>query len=212
LKFPKDFICRNCKSFGFSCRSSLRISSAEVLDLAAGVPQGFHLQKSQKFRLSCRLHFGRSWKLFELKIKLLALEVQSDLAIQESRHFVPHREVSRINGICINAPGEGEKDGSADAAGANIATQDSSITGRAYARQKEGMATGFSNAAPASTPKKALLPTHPEDDSSRHRISRWFPEDSGNGRLIRKGENIEQTSPFPDAPRYGLLEARTSLT
>jgi hypothetical protein len=63
-------------------------------------------------------------------------------------------------------------------------------------------------AAPAGTPKKALLPTHPEDGSSHHRIPRWFSEASDNGRLIGEGENIEKTS--PDAPRHRPPEAQIS--
>jgi hypothetical protein len=52
-------------------------------------------------------------------------------------------------------------------------------------------------AALVGTPKKALLPTHPEDDSGRHRISEWFTEASDNGRLVREGEDIEKTPAFP---------------
>jgi hypothetical protein len=68
-------------------------------------------------------------------------------------------------------------------------------------------------AAPTGTPKKALLPTHPEDDFSRHRISKWFSEACGTSkeRLVREGENIEKTSPLHDVTLYGLLEVRTSL-
>jgi ribonuclease HI len=55
-------------------------------------------------------------------------------------------------------------------------------------------------AAPRGTPKKALLPTHPKDDSSRHRVSKWFLEASDNGRLVREGENIEKISPLPRRP------------
>jgi ribonuclease HI len=55
-------------------------------------------------------------------------------------------------------------------------------------------------AAPVGTPRKALLPTHPEDDSGRHRIPKWFTEVSDNGRLVREGEDIEKTSPLPRRP------------
>jgi hypothetical protein len=54
--------------------------------------------------------------------------------------------------------------------------------------------------APAGTPKKALLPTHPEDDSGRHRIPRWFTEASDSGHLVKEGENVEKTFPLPRRP------------
>jgi hypothetical protein len=49
--------------------------------------------------------------------------------------------------------------------------------------------------APAGTPKKALLPTHPEDDSGRHRVSKWFTEASDSGRLIKEGEKCRENLP-----------------
>jgi hypothetical protein len=56
--------------------------------------------------------------------------------------------------------------------------------------------------AQAGTPKKALLATHSEDDSSRHRISKWFSDASGTGRerLVSEGENVEKTFPLPRRP------------
>jgi hypothetical protein len=42
-------------------------------------------------------------------------------------------------------------------------------------------------AAPLGTPKKALLPTHPEDHSSHYRISKWFTDASDNGLLVKEG-------------------------
>jgi hypothetical protein len=51
--------------------------------------------------------------------------------------------------------------------------------------------------APAGTLKKALLPTHPEDDLGRHRIPRWFTEASNRGHLVKEGENVEKTFPLP---------------
>jgi ribonuclease HI len=50
-------------------------------------------------------------------------------------------------------------------------------------------------AAPTNTPKRALLPTHPEDDSGRHRISRWFT--LASNQLVKEGQTIEETSPRP---------------
>jgi hypothetical protein len=54
--------------------------------------------------------------------------------------------------------------------------------------------------APVGTPKKALLPTHPEDDSRRHRIPKWFTEASDGGHLVKVGENVEKTFPLPRRP------------
>jgi ribonuclease HI len=54
--------------------------------------------------------------------------------------------------------------------------------------------------APVGTPKKALLPTHPEDDSGRHRIPKWFTEASDRGHLVKEGENVEKTFPLPRSP------------
>lgn len=52
-------------------------------------------------------------------------------------------------------------------------------------------------AAPEGTPKRALLPQHPEDDSSWHRISEWFAAATSNRRLIREGQQIEPSTPAP---------------
>jgi hypothetical protein len=54
--------------------------------------------------------------------------------------------------------------------------------------------------APVGTPKKALLPTHPEDDSGRPRIPRWFTEASNSEQLVKEGENVEKTFPLPRRP------------
>jgi hypothetical protein len=54
--------------------------------------------------------------------------------------------------------------------------------------------------APVGTPKKALLPTHPEDHSSCHRIPRWFTEASDRGHLVKEGEAVEKTFPLPRRP------------
>jgi hypothetical protein len=54
--------------------------------------------------------------------------------------------------------------------------------------------------APAVTPMNASSPTHPEDDSSRHRVSKWFTEASDSGRLVKEGENVERTFPLPRRP------------
>ena len=42
-----------------------------------------------------------------------------------------------------------------------------------------------------------LTPAHPEDDSSRHRISKWFAAATDNGRLVREGQQVEPSSPTP---------------
>jgi len=52
-------------------------------------------------------------------------------------------------------------------------------------------------ASPTDTPRKALLPPHPEDDSGRHRISRWFALASGQGQLIKEGQKVEEVFPHP---------------
>jgi hypothetical protein len=54
--------------------------------------------------------------------------------------------------------------------------------------------------APVGTPKKALLPTHPEDDSGRHGIPRWFTEASNSEQLVKEGENVKKNFPPPPAP------------
>jgi hypothetical protein len=54
--------------------------------------------------------------------------------------------------------------------------------------------------APVGTPKKALLPTHPEDDSGRHRIPRWFTEASNSEQLVKERENVGKTVPLPRRP------------
>jgi ribonuclease HI len=65
-----------------------------------------------------------------------------------------------------------------------------------------GTPTDFSHDSPGRYSEEGLLPTHPEDDSSRHRTSKWFSEASGTGRerLISEGENVEKTSPLPRRP------------
>jgi hypothetical protein len=52
-------------------------------------------------------------------------------------------------------------------------------------------------AAPEDSPKKALFPPPAKDDSSRHRISKWFAGASGNRKLIRDGQPLEKSTPRP---------------
>jgi hypothetical protein len=40
-------------------------------------------------------------------------------------------------------------------------------------------------ATPVGTPKRLLLPCHPEDDSSRHRISKWFSTTDGSSEKAK---------------------------
>jgi len=47
------------------------------------------------------------------------------------------------------------------------------------------------------TPKKLLLPPPASDDSSRHRIPRWFTKASGHNRLIKDGRRVEEVKPLP---------------
>jgi ribonuclease HI len=49
--------------------------------------------------------------------------------------------------------------------------------------------------APEGTPKRLLLPPRATDDSSRHRIPRWFAEASDNNRLIKEGRQVEISTP-----------------
>jgi ribonuclease HI len=48
-------------------------------------------------------------------------------------------------------------------------------------------------AAPSHSPRRRLLPTSPEDDSSRHRISKWFR--AAADRLIKEGQPVERSTP-----------------
>jgi hypothetical protein len=72
-------------------------------------------------------------------------------------------------------------------------------------------------AAPEGTPKRLLLPPRATDDSSRHRIPRWFSEASDNNRLVKEGRRVEIGSPRVRLktpwikPRNGILRchART---
>jgi ribonuclease HI len=50
--------------------------------------------------------------------------------------------------------------------------------------------------APEGTPKRLLLPPKATDDSSRHRIPRWFAEASGGSqdRLIKEGRSVERST------------------
>jgi hypothetical protein len=44
-------------------------------------------------------------------------------------------------------------------------------------------------------PRRLLLPPRVTDDSSRHRIPKWFSEASDNGRLIKEGRRVENSAP-----------------
>jgi hypothetical protein len=48
-------------------------------------------------------------------------------------------------------------------------------------------------AAPSHSPRRRLLPPSPEDDSSRHRISKWFR--AAADRLIKEGQPVERSTP-----------------
>jgi hypothetical protein len=52
-------------------------------------------------------------------------------------------------------------------------------------------------AAPENSPKRALLPPPAEDDSTRHRPSKWFRGASGDRKLVRDGQPMEHISPWP---------------
>ena len=69
-------------------------------------------------------------------------------------------------------------------------------TGPALDRRREWLLTA-ALAAPKSTPRRVLLPSHPEDDSSRHRIPKWFAAAADNGRLQREGQQVEPSAPTP---------------
>jgi hypothetical protein len=49
--------------------------------------------------------------------------------------------------------------------------------------------------APEGTPKRLLLPPRATDDSSRHRIPKWFAGASDNNQLIKEGRQVETSSP-----------------
>jgi ribonuclease HI len=51
--------------------------------------------------------------------------------------------------------------------------------------------------APEGTPKRLLLRPRATDDSSRHRIPRWYSEATGSGgnRLIKEGRAVETSAP-----------------
>jgi len=44
-------------------------------------------------------------------------------------------------------------------------------------------------------PKRTFFPSPAEDDSGRHRISRWFQSATTHGKLLREGQNIERSIP-----------------
>jgi hypothetical protein len=48
-------------------------------------------------------------------------------------------------------------------------------------------------AAPTHSPKRRLLPPSPEDDSSRHRKSKWFS--AAANRWIKEGQPVERSTP-----------------
>ena len=50
-------------------------------------------------------------------------------------------------------------------------------------------------AAPGGSPKRALLLPHPEDDSSKHHIPKWFAAATGNGSLIRERQEVGGITP-----------------
>jgi hypothetical protein len=49
--------------------------------------------------------------------------------------------------------------------------------------------------APEGTPKRILLPPKATDDSTCHRIPRWFAEASDNNWLIKEGRQVKISSP-----------------
>jgi len=63
-------------------------------------------------------------------------------------------------------------------------------------RRRERLLTA-AYAAPPGTPKRALIPPPASDDSSRHRISNWLREASGQGQLLKEGQQVERSSPGP---------------
>jgi ribonuclease HI len=64
----------------------------------------------------------------------------------------------------------------------------------ALSRRRERLLTS-ALLAPEGTPKRLLLPPRATDDSSRHRIPRWFAEASDNNRLIKEGRQVEVSTP-----------------
>jgi ribonuclease HI len=50
-------------------------------------------------------------------------------------------------------------------------------------------------AAPEGTTKRLLLPPRATDDSSRHRIPRWYCEASDHNRLVKEGRKVEISTP-----------------
>jgi hypothetical protein len=50
-------------------------------------------------------------------------------------------------------------------------------------------------AAPEGTPKRLLLPPKATDDSSRHRIPRWFSEASAHNQFVKEGRAMEISTP-----------------
>ena len=76
-----------------------------------------------------------------------------------------------------------------------IRAADNPPTRPALDRRRERLLTA-ALAAPYDA-KRALLCSHHEDGSSRHRIPKWFTVATDHGRLIREGQNIERTTPRP---------------
>jgi len=66
-------------------------------------------------------------------------------------------------------------------------------------RRRERLLTSVLS-APAGTPKRALLPPSPGDDSSRRRVPPWFLAATGNGNLVKEGQIVEESSPRPRLP------------
>jgi hypothetical protein len=75
-----------------------------------------------------------------------------------------------------------------------IRAADIPLTRPALDRRCERLLTAALS-APEGTPKKLLLLPKATDDSSRHRIPRWFSEASDSNRLVKEGREVEISTP-----------------
>ena len=84
-----------------------------------------------------------------------------------------------------------------------IRAADTPPTRRAMDRQRERLLAS-ALAARAGTPKRVLIPQSASDDSSWHRISKWFRGASGEGKLLKEGQQVEKLTPGPRHYTSGL--------
>jgi hypothetical protein len=73
---------------------------------------------------------------------------------------------------------------------------DTPPTGPAPDRRRERLLAAILK-SPKDAPRRALLPASREDDSTRHRISKWFRAASDDGHLVRDGQPTERILPRP---------------